>query len=107
MTNQTGGNTTEQKVAAERIEEARQLNRNIVQTLRAVLELVEAGDFKDIELLPRQMAQLTNVFADSRKREAEFEGKFGNELAQGEIDFDALRRDIGCRLDRLRTCCKK
>jgi hypothetical protein len=40
MTNQSGGTPTEQKPVAERIEEARQLYRNINQTLKTVLELV-------------------------------------------------------------------
>jgi hypothetical protein len=40
MANQSGGTPTEQKPAAERIEEARQLYRNINQTLKTVLELV-------------------------------------------------------------------
>lgn len=40
MTNQSGGTPTESKPAAERIEEARQLYRNINQTLKTVLELV-------------------------------------------------------------------
>lgn len=106
MTNQSGGDATEQKTAAERIEEARQLNRNISQTLKAVLELVEAGELGEIALLPKQMAQLNTVVAEIRKREAELDDRNGSQLAEGEIDFDALRREIGCRLGRIRRCCK-
>lgn len=69
MINQSGGNATDQKSAAERIEEARQLYRNINQTLKTVLELVEAGDFDDVALLPKQMVQLNAVIAESQKRE--------------------------------------
>ena len=106
MTNQSGGTPTEQHAAAERIEEARQLYETIGETLNAVLELVNAGDFKDIDLLPRQMSRLTDALADVRKKEAEFNDRFGTNLEQGEIDFDQLRRDIGCRLGRIRKCCR-
>ena len=80
MTNQSGGTPTESKPAAERIEEARQLYRNINQTLKTVLELVEAGDFDDVALLPKQMAQLNTVIAESQKREADFDGKYRQAL---------------------------
>ena len=106
MTNLGGGETTDQKPAAERIEEARQLYRNINQTLKAVLELVEAGEFNDVALLPKQMAQLNAVIGESQKREADFNEKHGDGLADGEIDFEQLRRDIGCRLGRIRRCCR-
>ncbi|MDC1229508.1 hypothetical protein N8Z63_07435 [Octadecabacter sp.] len=106
MTNQSGGTPTEQKPAAERIEEARQLYRNINQTLKTVLELVEAGNFDDVALLPKQMAQLNTVIAESQKREADFDGKYGDGLGDGDIDFGQLRRDIGCRLGRIRKCCR-
>ena len=106
MSNQSGGTPTDQKPAAERIEEARRLYRNINQTLNTVLELIEDGDFNDVALLPKQMAQLTSAIAESQKREAEFNGKYGEGLADGEIDFEQLRRDIGCRLGRIRKCCR-
>ena len=106
MINQSGGETTEQKPAVERIEEARQLYRNINKTLNAVLELIEGGDFNDVALLPKQMAQLTSAIAESQKREAEFNGKYGDGLDDGDIDFGQLRRDIGCRLGRIRKCCR-
>ena len=107
MTEQSGGKTTEQKSAAERIEEARRLNETIGETLNAVLDLVRAGDFKDIDLLPKQIARLTDVIADVRKKEADFNDRFGDGLGQGDIDFDALRREIGCRLNRIRRCCRE
>lgn len=106
MTNQSGGKTTEQQSAAERIEEARRLNETIGNTLSVVLDLVQAGDFKDIDLLPKQMARLTDTIAEIRKKEAEFNDKFGKGLAEGDIDFDQLRREIGCRLGRIRRCCR-
>lgn len=106
MTNQRGGNATDQRPAAERIEEARQLYRNINQTLTAVLDLVQKGDLDDVALLPKQMAQLNAVVAESQKREADFNGKYGDGLGDGDIDFEQLRRDIGCRLGRIRRCCR-
>ena len=106
MTIEQGGKTTDLEMAAERIKEARQLHATIGDTLNAVLELVRAGDFKDIDLLPKQMSRLTDTLNEVRKKEAEFNDKFGSGLAEGEIDFNALRREIGCRLGRIRRCCR-
>lgn len=106
MENQRGGQATDQKPAAERIEEARQLYETIGETLNTVLDLVSAGDFKDIDLLPKQMTRLTDAIADVRKKEADFNDRFGNGLGDGDIDFEQLRRDIGCRLGRIRRCCR-
>jgi hypothetical protein len=106
MTNQSGGEPTEQKTAAERIEEARQLNRNINQTLKTIIELFQEGDFDNVALLPKQMALLNTVVSEGQKRETEFNYRHGTGLAEGDIDFDDLRREIGCRLGRIRGCCK-
>ena len=88
MTNQGGGEPTEQKTAAERIEEARQLNRNINQTLKTNIELFQEGDFDNVALLPKQMVLLNTVVTESQKREIEFNGKHGTGLAEGDIDFN-------------------
>jgi hypothetical protein len=52
------------------------------------------------------MAQLNTVIAESQKREADFDGKYGDGLGDGDIDFGQLRRDIGCRFGRIRKCCR-
>ena len=88
MNNQRGGESTEQKTAAERIEEARQLNRNINQTLKTNIELFQEGDFDNVALLPKQMVLLNTVVTESQKREIEFNGKHGTGLAEGDIDFN-------------------
>ena len=106
MTTLSGGVTTDQKSAAERIQEAKQLYETIGETLSTVLELVRAGDFKDIDLMPKQMTRLTDAIAEVRKKEAEFNDRHGTGLAEGDIDFNDLRREIGCRLGRIRKCCQ-
>ncbi len=107
MTKSNDGMAIAEKTAAERIEEARRLQKEIGDTLNAVLDLVKQGDFQDITLLPRQMSRLTDAIADVRKKEAEFNDRFRTGLAEGEIDFDQIRREIGCRLGRIRRCCKQ
>lgn len=106
MTIQPGGTATDQEPAAERIEEARRLIETISETLTTVRDLAQAGNLKDVDLLPRQVARLTDAIADLKKREAEFNEKFGAGLADGDIDFDDVRYQIGCRLSRIRECCK-
>ncbi|WP_296417439.1 hypothetical protein [Pseudooctadecabacter sp.] len=106
MTTQSGGNTTEQKSAAERIEEARRLHSSIRDTLKAVLDLVEQGELKEVASLPKQMTQLHQAYLDINKKEAEFNDKHGTGLRDGDIDFDAVRDQIRCRLGRIRKCCR-
>ena len=106
MTTESGGLATGQKSAAERIEEARQLHETIQETLNDVLEIIKSGDLKDVGLVPKQVTRLTDVIGDLRKREAEFNDKFGDGVGDDEVDFDVLRREIGCRIRRIRRCCR-
>ncbi len=103
MKSKNGGNPTGKKRAAKRIKEARRLFRTIGETLNTVIELMKAGDLKDIDMLPRQMSRLTDALADVRRREAEFEATFKDSVREGDIDFDDLRREVGRRLGRIRT----
>ena len=106
MSIEQGGKTTDQAKAATRIEEVQQLYETVGETLNDVIKAVKAGEFKDIDQLPKQLTQMTGLAVELRKRETAFNDKYGNELAQGDIDFDALRREIGCRLGRIRKCCR-
>ena len=106
MTTESGGLATDQKTAAERIEEARRLHETIQETLENVLKTIKAGELQDVSLLPKQVTRLTDAIGDLRKREAEFNDKFGSGFGQDEVDFDDLRREIGCRIRRIRRCCK-
>ncbi len=106
MTTESGGLATDQKSAAERIEEARRLHETIQKTLKDVLDTIKSGDLQDVGLVPKQVTRLTDAIGDLRKREAEFNDKFGSGFADDEVDFDDLRREIGCRIRRIRRCCK-
>lgn len=106
MTTERGGTATEQKTAAERIEEARRLHETIQAALNDVLNAIKAGDLQDVALVPKQVTRLTDVIGDLRKREVEFNDKFGTGFGDDDVDFDELRHEIGCRIRRIRRCCR-
>lgn len=106
MTTHSGGETTEQRSAAERIEEARRLHETIHETLTEMLDSIKSGDLQDVTLVPKQVTRLTDAIGDLRKKEAEFNDKFGRGFEDGEVDFDVLRSEIGCRIRRIRRCCR-
>lgn len=105
MTQQSGEQSTEQEKAAQDIEEVKRLYAAITATLSAVLARVHDGDLSDVDLLPRQMLRLNDVTADIRKKQEAFNERFNDGAKEGDIDFDRMRFEIGCRLNRIRTCC--
>ncbi|MEL6959872.1 MAG: hypothetical protein AAGL89_13065 [Pseudomonadota bacterium] len=107
MTHPTGGSSEDEQIAAERIEEARQLYRSTKQVVKNILHDLEHGEFADLSITNKMIGQLTTVLADLGKREADFDERFNAKLPKGDIDFDQLRRDIGCRLARIRECCRE
>lgn len=107
MTTERGGTSAEQKSAAERIEEARRLNRSISETLDRILSDLSAGDMSELRDVSAKQKQLENALSSALRLEIEFNDKFGTGLAEGEIDFEQVRFDIGCRLARLRRCCRE
>lgn len=107
MTQEANDTSADAHQATERIEEARQLVRSTSQSLKAILGDLESGNVKDLSLSPKLVTQLTTALTDLQKREAEFDARFKSQLPDGDIDFDRLRHDIGCRLARIRQCCRE
>jgi hypothetical protein len=84
-------------------------------TLADLLEDVRSGEPGSLKEVAAKQAELETAL----KRAFEAEGRFHEWQAKqagrdgkaaaagvGEIDFDALRHDIACRLQRLRDCCQ-
>jgi hypothetical protein len=107
MSNQRGGKSADQEIAAERIKEARQLYRSINETLTRILDDLHSGQLGEVKDLAAKQKQLETAVVHAQKLEAEFNDKFGTGLGEGEIDFDRARYQIGCRLARLRRCCRE
>ena len=67
----------------------------------------EVGNPKDIT---RKISDLESALKGAFEVERKFNdwlGRQGGGLAAGEIDVEDARRRIGCRLDRLRACCRE
>lgn len=107
MSNQRGGKPADQEIAAERIKEARQLNRSINATLARILADLQAGRLDEVRDLAVKQKQLETAIAQAQKLEAEFNERFGTGLESGEIDVRRARLEIGCRLARIRRCCRE
>ena len=77
-------------------------------TLAELLLDVQTGGFGVIKDLVGKQSELEQALRRAMETEQKFndwQAKQRGEHAPDEIDFDAVRRDIGCRLDRLRDCC--
>ncbi|WP_412506613.1 hypothetical protein [Roseovarius sp. SYSU LYC5161] len=107
MSNQRGGKPADQEIAAERIKEARQLNRSINETLNRILADLQAGRLDEVRDLATKQKQLETALAQAQKLEAQFNERFGTGLESGEIDVRRVRLEIGCRLARIRRCCRE
>ncbi|MDR9429054.1 MAG: hypothetical protein RI538_12230, partial [Salibaculum sp.] len=85
----------------------RQLNRSINETLNRILADLQAGRLDEVRDLATKQKQLETALAQAQKLEAEFNERFGTGLESGEIDVRRARLEIGCRLARIRRCCRE
>ncbi|SHJ10972.1 hypothetical protein [Wenxinia saemankumensis] len=96
---------------ADLLDESLALLRSVRKSVRRVLDAVEdeTGEFTirdlvqkagELEQSLRMALQIEIRFNEWRERHD------GTYLAPDEIDFDAVRADLGCRIARLRQCCQ-
>ena len=81
---------------------------SVRSTLADLLLDVQTGGFGAVKDLVGKQSELEQALRRAMETEQKFndwQAKQRGEHAPDEIDFDAVRRDIGCRLDRLRDCC--
>ncbi len=90
--------------AEKRVESARALFQSITETLGVLLDEVRKGDGRRLRALPLKQAELETAHVRCGELERRFNEKYGNTADDGELDLDAIRHEIGCRLNRLRDC---
>ena len=81
---------------------------SVRSTLADLLLDVQTGGFGAIKDLVGKQSELEQALRRAMETEQKFndwQAKQRGELGPDDIDFDALRREIGCRLDRIRDCC--
>ena len=90
-------------------EDAWRLLSSVRSTVADMLEDLrsDVGAPRDLQKKISELeAALKTAFEVERKFN-DWLGKQGGGLADGEIDIEAARRRIACRLDRLRACCRE
>lgn len=105
--------------ASERAGPSEELSRRIgvlsalAQELGTILEQVRPGDVGAMARIVRVQVDLERAVARIMEAERAWNdwnnrtgGADGQPAAGGDIDFDAVRHEIGCRLARLRECCR-
>ena len=78
---------------------------SVSQTLTAVLDQVRAGNLAGLKDIAKKHGELETALGRAHETERKFnewQRRQSGALADGEIDFDAVRDEIGRRLDRLR-----
>ena len=75
-----------------------------VADIETILGRLEDGDFDQLAQLPKVRRELVSCAKQLRDAEIELDQQSTKDaLRDGDIDFDAIRTQIGGRLDRLRA----
>ncbi|EYD77095.1 hypothetical protein Rumeso_01354 [Rubellimicrobium mesophilum DSM 19309] len=91
--------------------DALNLLRSVRRTLQRLLDRAEheedPGALKDIGLKHSELESALRRAYEAEERYNAWAAKTTGVQNACEIDFDALREDIACRLQRLRDCCEE
>lgn len=89
-------------LAAERLAEVDRLSRDIRQLLESMVAAVKAGEDVEIKTVLNKLNQLHAAHLQVLTAEDRFHAKIGEDPDADAIDYDEVRVDVGCRLDRIR-----
>lgn len=84
------------------------LLRSIRRSLAHLLRQIESGDVGALKGLMGRTGELEKALRLAIETEVKFtewKAQYDRSLAENEIDFEAVRFEIGCRLARIRDCC--
>lgn len=90
-------------------EDAVVLLRSVRRTLADLLREVIEGETTPLKDLAGKHGELETALKRVIEAEQKYDERIEREQARGrpdDIDFDAIRAEIGCRLHRLRVCCQ-
>lgn len=85
------------------------LLRSVRRTLSNLIEQVDSGEtaaLKDIGLKQSELESALRRAFEAEERYNDWHAKNSGLRHAAEIDFDALRQDLACRLQSLRDCCE-
>ncbi|EBA11377.1 hypothetical protein [Roseobacter sp. CCS2] len=89
-------------LAAERLAEVDVLSRDIRKLLEQMTAAFKAGEDVALKDVLSKLNQLHAAHLQVVTAEERFHAKLGTDPDEDAIDYDAVRHDVGCRLDRLR-----
>ncbi|MEL6684656.1 MAG: hypothetical protein AAFN63_03310 [Pseudomonadota bacterium] len=89
-------------LAAERLAEVDRLSRDIRQLLESMVAAVKAGEDVEIKTVLNKLNQLHAAHLQVLTAEDRFHAKIGEDPDADAIDYDEVRVEVGCRLDRIR-----
>lgn len=84
------------------------LLRSIRRSLAHLLRQIETGDVGALKGLMGRTGELEKALRLAIETEVKFtewKAQYDRSLSEHEIDFEAVRFEIGCRLARIRECC--
>jgi hypothetical protein len=80
--------------------------RKTVTTLLLDLQSGTGGDLTETVKKQRELETALGRVFDAEQKYYEWYRKHGG-YDPADIDYDAIRDQIGCRLDRIRACCRE
>ena len=89
-------------LAAERLAEVDLLSREIRQLLQQMIAAFKMGEDVPLKEILNKLNQLHAAHLQVVAAEERFHAKLGDDPDEDAIDYDAIRFDVGCQLDRLR-----
>lgn len=86
-----------------KLDEVIEMFDSVTETLAELVHDMQSGKPVPPRQIRAQIADLQSAYFSIKKAEEAFHDKTGNVQREGDIDFDAIRSEIGRRLDKLRA----
>ena len=90
------------EAAADRVAEIDRLSREIRTRLEEMTAGLDEGSASNVKAITNKLDLLHAAHLKVLAAEDAFHAKLGTDPDADAIDYDAIRVDVGCRLDRLR-----
>ncbi|MCK0094209.1 hypothetical protein MWU60_01395 [Yoonia sp. F2084L] len=102
MNEQKDAGLSPEFLAAERLAEVDLLSRDIRKLLEQMIAAFKADEDVALKDVLTKLNQLHAAHLQVVTAEERFHAKLGSDPDEDAIDYDAVRFDVGCRLNRLR-----
>ena len=102
MNEQNDAGHSPEFLATERLAEVDLLSREIRKSLEQMIAAFKADEDLPLKEILSKLNQLHAAHLQVVTAEERFHAKLGTDPDENAIDYDAIRLDVGCRLDRLR-----